>query len=235
MSQKDPPFLEPIKKTLTFNDPWFEWFREVQTNMNTLILDDGVKDNIPVFDGAGGLEDSGKAIPDGAVVGTTDFQTLSNKIITAPVVTNGVFTSPTLVDPILFGLLADMPLGLNAALEMVNVYGHKVTIVNHTADVTLTVSDLRKVHIFDCSVGERAVTLPSVAASNLGEWVEFARTGAYRLRIFAADSDQIMDSKAGGSVESFDTVHSLHRIGLRLLEAAKWWFGFENFGVWATR
>ena len=50
MSQKEPPFLEPIKKTLTFNDPWFEWFRQVQTNINTLIVDDGVKDNIPVFD-----------------------------------------------------------------------------------------------------------------------------------------------------------------------------------------
>lgn len=233
MSQKEPPFLEPLVQNMPL--PWHNWFRDVYSNIDGLLVDDGIKNNIPVFDGLGGLIDSLHAMPVGAVVGTTDYQTLLNKTITAPVVNNGVFTTPTLVNPIFFGLLEGLPLELDSSLYPVNVYGHKITVVNHSSDVVLAVSDLRKLHLFDCSGGDISATLPSVGSNNIGEWVELARTGSNRLQIFAADSDKIMDSSSGGILESSDTVNSLHKIGLRLLEASRWWFGLECFGIWLTR
>jgi microcystin-dependent protein len=45
---------------------------------------------------AGGtaVESSGKTVPSGTIVGTTDSQTLTNKTLTSPIVTGGTFTTP---------------------------------------------------------------------------------------------------------------------------------------------
>lgn len=51
-------------------------------------VDNPVVDNIAILDADGNAKDSGKDIPDGAVVGTSDSQTLTNKTITSPVIDN---------------------------------------------------------------------------------------------------------------------------------------------------
>lgn len=78
---------------------WREWFRdmgtEVDTNgddIDTLESEKADKvtgataDNLASLDSDGGLLDSGKASPDGDVVGTTDTQTLTGKTLTTPTI-----------------------------------------------------------------------------------------------------------------------------------------------------
>lgn len=49
-----------------------------------------VTDNIATFDANDDVQDSGKAIPTGDVVGTTDSQSMTNKTLTSPVLNTGV-------------------------------------------------------------------------------------------------------------------------------------------------
>lgn len=80
---KEPPFLgEPLSEDgKSWNLPWYEWLRDIPTRINERVSSalDGTENNFPKFDSNSELVDSGKAVPDGDVVGTTDTQTLSNK------------------------------------------------------------------------------------------------------------------------------------------------------------
>lgn len=58
-----------------------------------------VSGNLAIFSGTSGkvLADSGKAVPSGAIVGSSDSQTLSNKTLSAPVVSGGISVTSGLV------------------------------------------------------------------------------------------------------------------------------------------
>lgn len=48
----------------------------------------GTEDNIATLSSDGGMSDSGKSLPSGDIVGTSDTQTLSNKTLTTPTVSD---------------------------------------------------------------------------------------------------------------------------------------------------
>jgi hypothetical protein len=72
--------------------PLVGWLNTLQSAINTKIdeITSASENNIATFDSSGRLKDSGKAIPAGDVVGTTDSQALSNKTLTTPTI--GDFT-----------------------------------------------------------------------------------------------------------------------------------------------
>lgn len=63
-------------------------------NLNAAKLEGtGIAGDIPTFPASGtALQDSGKTLPSGAIVGTTDTQTISNKTLTSPTISNPTTT-----------------------------------------------------------------------------------------------------------------------------------------------
>jgi hypothetical protein len=79
---------------------------DLQTALDAKVAGPGsaVSGNIATFSGTSGkiIQDGGKALPTGAIVGTSDSQTLTNKTLTAPIiatiVNTGTVTLPTATD-----------------------------------------------------------------------------------------------------------------------------------------
>ena len=109
-----------------------------------------------------------------------------------------------------------------------------VAFVSHIVNHVLTLADLRKVHLFNSALN-LICTLPSVDATNVGDWVVIAKQGAGNLTVVAADADTILDSTPGGVIECTDNTYEMPRVGLRLYTADEWHSGPECFGVWSTR
>jgi len=110
----------------------------------------------------------------------------------------------------------------------------KLEFVWHTSDFTLTMASLEKVHVFN-SASDLKCYLPSVSAGNVGKWVIIAKYGSGDLTIYAADSDTILDSDPGGTIECTDNNYEYQRMGLRLATSTEWHSGPECFGIWSTR
>lgn len=79
----------------TVSREFLYWLMDVLTRMNTKldILSGATDGNVIIANASGEVEDSGKAKPTGAFVGTTDTQTLTNKTLTAPTIAD--FTNAT--------------------------------------------------------------------------------------------------------------------------------------------
>jgi hypothetical protein len=121
--------------------------------------------------------------------------------------------------------------GINTAESEIDAL-YKIPVVNHGADAVLVLADLAKIHIFDCSSADKRCDLPSVGTDDISKWVIIGKTGAYSLRIWAADSDTIMDSGAAGSILCDDNTYAIPKIGLALLTETAWHIGPDSFGVW---
>jgi hypothetical protein len=72
----------------TISREFLYWLQEAFDRINNKLdlLTSGTAGNVPEIAAGGELEDTGKAAPTGAFVGTTDTQTLTNKTLTAPTI-----------------------------------------------------------------------------------------------------------------------------------------------------
>ena len=79
------------------------WLTKLQSVIETKLnqLKGALEDNIAVFDDDGYIKDSGKELPSGEVVGTTDTQTLTNKTLTSPTLNDATLNDATLNTPII--------------------------------------------------------------------------------------------------------------------------------------
>jgi len=81
---KEPPFMDlPNPDNRFWSQSWFEWLRDIWVRINerAVVVGTGIANHFVMFNADGDLVDSGKEVPDGEVVGTTDTQTLTNKTI----------------------------------------------------------------------------------------------------------------------------------------------------------
>jgi len=78
----------PRGVTSTVGKVFAAWLNDVQRVMNIKIseLTTAIESHIVVFDNSGGIQDSGKGLPSGDVVGTSDAQALSNKTLSIPTI-----------------------------------------------------------------------------------------------------------------------------------------------------
>jgi len=100
-------------------------------------------------------------------------------------------------------------------------------------DATFTTDDFGKVHVFDNGSDYHEAYLPSVDTTHIGSWLTCVRLDDGLFRIFAADSDVIANSSAGGTIECADTTVRVDWLTLYLMTETQWSIG--GFGIWSVR
>lgn len=84
---KEPPFNDqPNPSNRFWSQSWFEWLRDIwkRVNERAIVVGIGIANHFAMFSSASEITDSGKDVPSGDVVGTTDIQTLTNKSVPDP-------------------------------------------------------------------------------------------------------------------------------------------------------
>jgi len=81
--------IKPIGLNGLFVKAWDTALRKMNSGKADTV-DGATADHIATLDSDGNLQDGGKGLPSGAVVGTTDTQTLSGKTLTSPTIASFV-------------------------------------------------------------------------------------------------------------------------------------------------
>jgi len=107
-------------------------------------------------------------------------------------------------------------------------------VVTHITDDTIGIDDMQKVHVFDCTDGDKRCNLTIGSALNLMDWVTVTRKGGFRLQIFNGGDDSIIIA-AGTRLMNKETRY-MSAITLQLVETDYWHpVGGASFGVWEVR
>jgi len=107
------------------------------------------------------------------------------------------------------------------------------SVYSTNGNLTITTNDCNKLLIYTGTAGNNTFSLPSVAATDVGCHFQFAKTGAGKLIIDAADSDKIRDSGAGDTIYNDQAGEVYATIHLILIAETQWAIaGFD--GTWTT-
>jgi len=106
------------------------------------------------------------------------------------------------------------------------------TTVTKTDNYVVTTADFGKTLVMN-SANDKTFTLPSVAAGNVGAILKFAKIGAGKVTIDAADSDTIADSSAGGTIYNNIATQTYATLTIQLVSTTAWSI-IEGHGTWVT-
>ena len=202
----------------------------------------GTSGNIISLTSDGDIQDSG--IASSNVLEPSDIIETTNQVL---VLDNGNGTvtlylpqdihlgaSPEFTGLTISGLTENLPLEVSATQELINVYGHEITIVNESSAKTFSADDFRKLHIFDTSGGDINCTLLEGESGHVQEWLSIGRIGTNKLYMNGNASDDLI--LAGGTQLVNDGSKRMYAvITLEVIAANKWGPGLRNFGVWDVK
>ena len=110
---------------------------------------------------------------------------------------------------------------------------HPKEVNNHTDNKVLATSELNAIHTMN-SASDKTFTLPSIAASEIGDWVIFVKLGAGKVTIDCADSDIIRSiissSSAGGTV--YNAIDQYAVIHLLIISATEYLIIYARSDTW---
>ena len=219
-------------------------------------IPEAIEGNLVAFDNTGNIVDSGKAPPDGVIVGTTDTQSLSNKTLLIPVIADlssaqhnhksaqggGDYSWADLVaaDVVylhaLVGDIVQTNLVDKSANEDITGAWRLAKMPHSTytqTNATLTSDDWGKLIIMDNGTKSVFVYLPSIGATDIGCPLCVVRLGSGRVTIQAADADVLENSSAGGAVFCEEASRGAANLWLRVVSATKYMFE-QGCGIWKT-
>jgi hypothetical protein len=106
---------------------------------------------------------------------------------------------------------------------------YKVTYNNTDTTIALAASDLNTVLLVE-NASAVSVTLPSINAGNVGDWVQVHKMGAGNLTINRADADTI---EGGVRVANTDAAETWSNIKLMVGTSTEWMID-KMLGSWST-